>query len=359
MGVLKGVAEVTRDLQLEQPFSIFTGISAGAINAVYLASEAENFPQGVQQLADMWSKLTSEQVFRSDILSLGKISMKWMGELSLGGVVGTTPGRALLDTAPLGDLIRKQVHFQKIHQNIQNGKLRALAVTALDYQNSCAITFVKGSQECEMWQRARRRSERTDIGPEHILASSAIPLLFSPIPVDQRYFGDGCIRNQSPLSPALHLGATDLLVIGVRRQVADKFDPDPADPGRAPSVARVVNVLLNSVLLDGIEVDMERLNKINEFLEKVPKDHHTSLNFKPVRSVWIHPTQDIGALAGAMSNRLPRLIRYLLKGLGPLEEAREIISYLLFDPEFCSELIRYGYEDALAQRAQIENFLRA
>lgn len=357
VGVLKAVAEVAEEIQVQQPFCIFSGISAGAINAVFLASYAKDFIQGTKDLATLWSNINSDLVFRSDVLSLGRIGMKWMGELSLGGVVGTTPGRALLDTSPLGDLIRKNVNFQNIEDSIKDGTLRALAITALDYQSSTAITFVQGADTCEMWERSRRRSEKSIVTTEHVLASSAIPLLFSPVKVDTRFFGDGCVRNQSPLSPSLHLGATDLLVIGVRRQEADKMTEAQEVAAKAPSVARVMNVLLNSVLLDGIEVDMERLRKINDFLSRVPEEHHASLNFRPVDAVWIHPSKDIGALAGQLSDRLPKLIRYLLKGLGPLEEAREIISYLLFDPEFCQELIRYGYEDGLNQKAAIREFL--
>ncbi len=355
VGVLTAVAEVAHRLKLKNPFKIFTGISAGSINAVYLAAGAQDFVRSVNELAKMWSQLHSEQVFRSDVLSLGKISLTWMGELSFGGVIGSTPGRALLDTAPLGDLVRDNVNFSSIQQNIQDGNLRALAVTALDYSSSMAITFVQGHEDCKLWVRARRRAEKSQISADHILASSAIPLLFSPVQVGNRFFGDGCVRNQSPLSPALHLGASDLLVIGVRRQ--DAGDGAVEGKPRSPSVARVINVLLNSVLLDGIEVDMERLARINEFLKRVPQEHQKNLNFKTVEAVWVYPSQDIGELAGSMSSRLPRLIRYLLKGLGPLEEAHEIISYLLFEPEFCSRLIDFGYQDGKAQEEAIEKFL--
>ncbi len=358
VGVLKAVAEVAERLGISRPFRIFTGVSAGAINAVYLAAHSKDFIHASHDLAQLWSGISSEMVFRSDALSLGKISLKWMGELSMGGVIGASPGRALLDTTPLGDLIRQNVDFSHLKKNIDSGDLKALAVTALDYGNSVSVSFVQSDLHWSEWKRSRRRSQAAQINCEHILASSAIPLLFSPINIGNRYFGDGCVRNPAPLSPALHLGAQDVLVIGVRRQELVEA-PSFLAMGNPPSVARVLNVLLNSVLLDGLEYDMERLQKVNEFVSSLPRESSPGSGFRHIKAVWIHPTQDIGKLAGQMSSQLPRLIRYLLKGLGPLEEAREIISYLLFDPKFCSSLMEYGYLDGKSQAQQIEDFLKS
>ncbi len=355
VGVLTAVSEIISNLKVNRPFQIITGVSAGSINACYLASDYQDFHLSVQRLSKMWSELTTDKVFRSDAATIGKISLRWVSELSLGGVIGTSPGKSLLDTTPLAELIKTRVDFSQIQQNINQHGLHAFGVTALDYITSEAITFVQGSSVEKMWVRARRKSEMTEIRTEHILGSSAIPLLFSPVKVGDRYFGDGCIRNHAPLSPAMHLGAEDLFVIGVRRNENDFQDLNVMS-GRAPSVARVLNVLLNSILLDGVETDIERLKRINEFMRRVPSEHHEQLNFRKVNFVWIYPSKDIGTLAGQLSDRLPRIIRYLLKGLGPLEEAREIISYLLFEPEFTSTLIQYGYEDGIKSRKDIEQF---
>lgn len=362
VGVLSAVAEIATELKIKSPFKIYTGISAGAINAAYISAGTDDFSTTVQRLVKMWSGLTSDQIFKTDAVSLGKIGLQWMGELSFGGITGTTASRSLLDTSPLHNLIKHNLEFSKIQSHIDSGVLHALAITALDYRTSTAITFVQGQSQgpaqIKNWQRARRRSELSKIRSEHILASSAIPLLFPPVQLDERWFGDGCVRNQTPCSSALHIGAEKLFVIGVRKQNDTADDLRAMQLKSSPSVARVINVLLNSVLLDGVEVDIERLNKINEFLSRVPEDMHAKLNFKKVDYIWIHPTEDIGAIAASMSSKLPRVIRYLLKGLGPLEDASEIVSYLLFEPQFCTKLIEHGYQDGMAQKLSIEEFLQ-
>lgn len=357
VGVINAIAEIAAKLKLNTPFQIYTGVSAGAINATYLAAGADDFVQTAHKLSDLWSRLHVENVFRSDALSLGRIGMQWMSELSLGGVSGTTPGRALLDTSPLRELLVNNLAFTKIDHLIQKKILHAVAISATDYRTSTSVTFIEGDPLIKTWERARRRSEKNKLRAEHVMASAAIPLLFPPIQVDQRYFGDGCVRNLAPCSPAIHMGAQKLMVIGVRRQTTTLFEQQVIEQKTGPSVARVVNVLLNAVLLDGIELDIERMNRINDFVEKVPKEHQANLNFKPVDYVWVHPSGDIGAIAAKKAAKLPRMIRYLLKGLGPLEDASEIISYLLFEPDFCKELIEMGYADGMRSREQIIQLL--
>jgi NTE family protein len=356
-GVLTAVAEIVSKHNIQIPFQIYTGVSAGAINVAYLAAGAHEFALTTKRLSAMWSDLHSEKVFKTDAVSLGKIGLSWVGELSFGGLTGGSHGKSLLDTTPLGDLLRNNINFNKIKENIEKGLLSSVAVTALDYKTSETITFVEGGPDTPQWNRSRRHSESTHLQAEHILASSAIPLLFTPGKVDERFFGDGCVRNVMPLSPALHLDATSLMIIGVRKVDQTAYEERVLRDNTAPSVARVMNVLLNSVLLDGIEVDIERLNRINNFLKAVPTEYHDNLNFKAVEHVWIHPSEDIGLIAASMASKLPRVIRYLLKGLGPLEDASEIISYLLFEPDFCKKLIDIGYNDGLQHQDQIAEFL--
>lgn len=358
-GVLSALGELALKNKVKHPFKVYTGVSAGAINAAFIASEAQDFYNATQKLVKMWSELHSDQVFKTDAVSLGKIGLSWVGELSFGGMTGQTHSRSLLDTTPLADLISKNITFPKIQENIDQGILSSVAVTALDYKSNESITFIQGKPDLKMWKRARRKSEATDLQTQHIISSSAIPMLFTPGHTEGRYFGDGCVRNQMPLSPALHMGAESLFVIGVRKNDTIDESEHTISTDSAPSVARIVNVLLNSVLLDGIEVDIERLNRINTFLKQVPAEHHEKLNFRPVRYVWIHPSEDIGAIAASMSSRLPRVIRYLLKGLGPLEDAAEVISYLLFEPDFCKKMIEIGYHDAMASEKEITAFLLA
>ncbi len=360
-GVVSAISEIAQSVRVQRPFQIFSGVSAGAINSTFLAAGSDNFHQTTKKLTDMWSTLSSEKVFYTDAGSLGKIGLKWMGDLSLGGLMGTSPGKALLDTAPLKDLLIDNLNFSQIQENIDKGFLRAVAVSAMEYQTSNTITFVQGEKDVPSWTRSRRQSELAQIKAEHVMASSAIPLLFPPIQIQNRYFGDGCVRNMAPCSPAIHLGADKLIVIGVRRlsEVAIAQSLKNSNSNVPPSAAKVFNVLLNSVLLDGVELDIERMNRINEFVSHVPKKSLDQLSFKPVDLVWIHPSQDIGAIAYQKASSLPRLVRYLLKGLGPLEDAAEIISYLSFDPEFCSILIDMGYEDGMASKEEIIRILQS
>jgi NTE family protein len=355
-GVINALAEISANLGIRQPFGVFTGVSAGALNSCFLAARANDFLTSSEKLSQLWSELKSEQVFYTDPLSLSKIGLKWMRDLPLGGITGQSAGPSLLNTEPLRSLILEHIDFSQIQNHIDKKILSALAITAVDYHSSMASTFIQGDPKHEMWVRSRRFSERVLINPDHVMASSAIPLLFPPIQVGDRYYGDGCVRNQAPMSPALHLGADRLIVVGVRRQT-NIVEPYKKGPPSEPTMARVFNVLLNAVLLDGIELDVERMNRINEFMDKLPADYQEVMNFKKIECCWIHPSLDIGQLAFDHSRKLPRFIRYLLRGLGPNEDAKEIISYLLFDPEFCQTLILGGYEDAMKQKDKIEKML--
>lgn len=356
VGVLKAIGDVARENQIANPFQILCGASAGAINTAFLATHAKDFCQSTEKLVELWASLSSDQVFKTDVLSLGKTGLQWMSELSFGGIKTANEGRALLDTEPLLRLIRNNVDLKKIQENIDAKNIEALAITALDYQTSQTVTFVQGGEHLKTWRKSRRLSERALITAEHVLASSSIPILFPSTQVGNRHFGDGCVRNVSPISPAVHLGARQALVIGVRLE-NEVASPPGTSLSKTPSIARVVNVLLNSVLLDGIEIDVDRALRINEFLRRVPENHRTNLNFKPMDILFISPSEDIGRIAAEMSSRLPRVIRYLLKGLGPLNEASEIISYLLFEKDFTRRLIEMGYKDGMNKKKEIARFL--
>ncbi len=359
VGVLSAIADIAQSAGIKEAFNIYTGVSAGAINATFMAAGADDFVSSTKNLVNLWSRLESERVFYSDIGSIGKIGFSWVKSVSIGGMTSATPGQALLDTAPLHQLLREELPFAKIQNNIDNGVLKALAITAMDYQASTAITFVQGEAGLPDWQKSRRLSEKTNIQSEHVMASSAIPLLFPPIGVDTRYFGDGCVRNTAPCSPSIYLGSQKILVIGVRRSTQTVYESLVMKNGKAPSIGRVLNVLLNSVMLDGVELDVERLGKINSLIDEIPPAVHTNLPYKKVDVVWVSPSADIGEIAAQKHMKLPHIIRYLLKGLGSIQETSEIVSYLLFDPSFCTQLIEIGYEDGMRQKEEIQKFLES
>lgn len=357
VGVLKALSEIAQEDKVDPQISIFTGISAGAINATFLAAHADDFHKGVEKLVQFWSQMTSDQVFSSNTSRMGKIAFTWMKELSLGPLTGTTPGRALLDTAPLNKLISDNLPFNKIQKNIDSKHLDAVAITATDYASSLSVTFVQGQPELSDWKKIKRVSRKTHLSSEHILASSSIPMLFPPVAVENSFYGDGCVRNSSPCMPAILLGADALFVIGVRQSGVTMDDQRHAKLERSPSVARVLNVLLNSVLLDGIEIDVDRIQRFNSLTEKIPEAARNSLIYRKLDTHFVCPSRDIGEIALKNANQLPSLLRYLMRGLGTLEDASEIISYLLFDPQFCQTLIQMGYEDGQKNRDQIAAFI--
>lgn len=353
VGVLAALQEISASSGVPVHFDYLSGVSAGAINACSLASNCEDYKNAASTLVHLWSHISAENVFSTDSITMGKIGFRWMSELSFGSLTGTTPGRSLLETAPLRKLIHENMDYAKVDKNIKDGRLKALAITALNYANSATVTFVQGQDALPAWDKGRKHSERTTIFTDHIMASSAIPLLFPPSQIDGRFFGDGAVRNHAPCSPVIYLGAQKLLVIGVRRQTQTAHEQRAHSNTAAPSVARVINTILNGALLDAVEQDVERLTRLNDYARILPPEMGQKIGLKPLDYLFISPSADIGEMAVQKAHKLPRLIRYLLKGLGSLEDASELISYLLFDSSFCTDLIEVGYKDGLAKKEEL------
>ena len=353
-GVMRAMTEIMNEGETGLPISVITGVSAGAINAGYLASYWENPLAASASLCDLWSALEAEDVFKTDAFSIGHIAARWIADTALGSFRSEKKARSLLDTSPLHGLLAKHVDAKRIAANIEKNHLEAVGITALDYQSSTSITFVQGHPGVQPWDRLRRRSESADISVNHIMSSAALPLFFPPIEMEGKFYGDGSLRNLAPLSPAIHLGADKLLVISVRRpdSVPDRHQVYEA------TIGRVLGVIMNAILLDAIEVDMERMSRINNTLSTVPETHRKTLSLRPIQYLWLRPSHDIASLATKYFDRLPPIVRYLIGGLGTANESAELTSYLLFDPEFCGALVDMGYEDGWAQKDDIKRFLR-
>jgi NTE family protein len=355
-GVLAGLADLGLvDDSGPLPFGVVVGSSAGAINAAGLAAFADRPGEGIARLVEAWSAVEAQQVYRTDLRSLGGIGVRWARDLSLGGLTGKVSPKALLDTAPLRDTLEGWIPFARIEPNLESGALRALVLAATNLYTATGVFFVNGGGDRPLWQQTRRRAERAKIGVDHVMASSAIPLLFPPVLLDDRWFGDGSIRNTAPLSPAIHLGAQRILAISVREPRPDM------DLGRylgarpAPSIAEIAGVLLDAVMLDAIEIDVEHSGRVNANVIRSaqPLVGHP---FRFVDVLAIHPSEDIAALASELVARVPRIVRYLMRGLGSDEAITELTSYLLFDPQFCGRLVELGRADAKANRDEIERF---
>jgi len=352
-GALRAITEITTELGISQPFSVYSGISAGAINAALLASHADELSVGAEKLYSLWDNVSTDQVFRTDMLSLAGIGFRWFLELFSGGLYQSDKARALLDTSPLFELITREISFDKIKQHIDKQLIQSLVITAVNYSDGTNQNFFQTNEPVEVWERVRRRGNPTQITAEHVMASAAIPVFFPPVKVEDSYFGDGSVRNYTPLSPAIKLGAEKLLVITVRREMFGGYKEEAF----SPTMGRVISILLNSVLLDAIDIDYERLTRINKTLEQLKPQADTDL--KPVDVCMIRPSEDIGKIAFEEAVKMPRTVRYLIKGLGPSKETEGLISYLLFESSYTRRLLKLGYDDAMAQKDTVSTFFRA
>lgn len=349
-GVLKGLSEILPEKK-KSPFQIISGVSAGAINSAKLACDLDSFSNAIEKLNYLWSQITHEQVFKTDFLSLNKLSIALLnsGSLSID---------SMLDTSPLQTLLKKNCDFEKLKKNLNANVFESLIITANNYNSGAAVSFVQTNTANLTWKDSRRVARLTEINHQHVMASSAIPLLFPPIKIESQYYGDGCVRNNTPCSPSIRLGAERLFVIGVRTQLnAPVIQEIDEKPVKSPSFVRIINTLLNAVLLDSVEQDVHRIQRINQLTELL-KENTSRSEFKSIPALCISPSEDIGHIARQHAHHLPRLIRISLSTFGTLDEASEILSYLLFDPHFCRKLISMGYNDAMTSKEQILDFFK-
>ncbi len=345
-GVLKGLAEILPEKK-KSPFSIISGVSAGAINGAKLACDIESFENAVEKLNFLWSQISPEQVFKTDFLSMNNFSFGFLGQQK--------KIDSILDTTPLYSLLNQHCDFSKIKKNLDANLIESLIITTNNYTSGNAVSFVQTSTSKLTWKDSRRRAVLAEINANHVMASAAIPMLFPPIKIGSQFYGDGCVRNSTPCSPSLRMGADRIFVIGVRMQMNSEISNRDDSPGEHPSVIRILNTLLNAVLLDSVEQDVHRIQRINQLVD-IAGDKSAKEGFKKIPALCISPSENIGEMARREAHHLPRLIRMTISTIGSLDEASEILSYLLFDPNFCRKLIEMGYNDALNSKKQIEEF---
>ncbi|RZI89174.1 MAG: patatin-like phospholipase family protein [Pseudomonas sp.] len=359
VGVLAGIAELLPP-GAANPFPVIVGTSAGAINAVTLASGAPRFAESVQRLTSFWQNFSSHLVLRSDWPGVIRQASRFVSH-SLLGVGGDVPV-ALLDSSPLRGLLQAHLHLDGIGEALASEQLRAVAVTAFGYDSGQAVTFYQGGETIQPWLRHRRIGVPTALSIEHLLASSAIPLLFAPVKLGDEYFGDGAVRQSAPISPALHLGASRVLVVGVSGNPQRPAPPLPSQrlfSGRQPSLAQIGGHMLNSTFIDSLEDDIELLQRLNHLSHLLPAHLNArALGLAPIEVLVVAPSQPLDEIAARHRRQLPAALRMFLRGPGATRTSGAgVLSYLLFEASYCSELIELGRRDALAKRGALSRFL--
>lgn len=351
------------------PFGVVCGTSAGAINATALACRADHFDEALDKLSQVWENFSAEQVYQSDVLSVLRTGTRWLTMLTAGWVFRRSrklKPRSLFDNTPLVNLLHNMIDLPRLERALVSGDLHALAITASDYSSGRHVTFYQTPQVVKPWVRSQRIAVPDQITIEHLVASSAIPFIFPATPLylegKLAYFGDGSMRQLAPISPAIHLGAERVLVIGAGQINAEnRFVGPPSDSGNGintyPTLAQIAGHAMSSIFLDSLAMDIERLERVNKTIGLIPPEVRRNSSLREIDVLVIAPSQRIDAIAAKHIEALPRPVRALLGAVGATEvKGAALASYLLFEKPFTSELIRLGFSDALKRRDDVKRF---
>jgi NTE family protein len=355
-GVLKAISELSPDLT--HPFDIICGTSAGAINAMGIASGGDIFRHNIARIESLWSNVKSEDIYRTDLWGITRRIGHFTKSL-LNAETSDYPA-SLLDNSPLRGFLEKNIDFKAINAAINLGHLHSVCITACGYKSGQSVNFFQSRENVGSWHLGQRVGVPTILTADHLLASSAIPMIFPPIKINREYFGDGVVRQMAPLSPAIHLGAKKILLIGVS---ANRICPAQRKISNAfPSLSNVLEHVLNGAFIDVIEHDYDHALLINNLLKLIPEEvlEKSNMNLRPLELLEISPSEPIDDIASRNLSALPKNIqRFIGKNDTNTESSSSLASYLLFEGVFCKELIQLGYKDAQANANQIVSFFQS
>lgn len=343
-GVIRAIMKITGAKTL--PIDILCGTSTGAFNVAALAMSADRFAQAVHHLGYVWGNFTPQQVYRTDLLHVGKILSRFI----LSGLFGSnelTAPKAIFDNTPLFRLMGKHIDFTKISQNIRSRNIHALSIVAANYQSGNSVTFFQSEKDIAQWQRSNRRGEAAIITLNHLMASAAIPLVFPAVRLNNRYFGDGALRQYSPLASPINLGADRILVVSLNGKSL-KLE----DSCAYPQASDLGSFMLHSLFVDALDSDLERLRRINHLLDTCP---NANLPWRNIDTLRLSPSRSFNSLADGYYHMMPGSVQYLLRFLGGGRESA-LLSYLMFLAPFTRKLMELGYQDTLDRREQIVDF---
>ncbi|MDP2134811.1 MAG: patatin-like phospholipase family protein [Sulfuritalea sp.] len=355
VGVLKAIREFLPEPR-RNPFPILCGTSAGALNAASMAVAAEDFGTGVDNLLQVWGNFSAHQVYRADAAGIGVAGARWLSTLALGWLTRRAP-RSLLDNSPLRKLLSETLDFGRIAQAIENRALHSISITCSGYSSGQSVSFFQGRAGLETWRRSQRVGAASEISLDHLMASSAIPFIFPAVHINREWFGDGSMRQVAPVSPAIHLGADKILVIGAGRMADENARPQGTV---YPSLAQIAGHALSSIFLDSMAVDLERMSRINRTLSLIPESERrgNGTSLRPIEVLVIAPSQRLDHLAVRHAQSLPWAVRALLRGIGAMNpNGGALTSYLLFEKSYTRTLIDLGYADTTARREEVRRFL--